>query len=251
MEDVKNRIKLDLTTKYSKAERLFSDVKYKRCTYFDGLFIIERYNINVKCDKPIYVGTSILDLSKLQMMDFHYNVIHANFENKYKLIYSDTDSLVYLFEDEDIYSWIKSNSHHFDLSDDKIHPDNTNKKVLGKFKDELHGLPLKEFVALNAKVYSMVYHKFNEETKEIENKNTKKCKGIPKSVVENELHHEDYKEVIRTRKENKKIVTNINSKHHQIFTTTTNKTALSAWNDKAQLLDDENSVPFGYHINSN
>jgi hypothetical protein len=100
--------------------------------------MIEMYNTEIEYDKPIYVGTSILDLSKLHMMEFHYNTIQANFAGKYNLVYSDTDSLVYSLEHEDIYEWIKENRQHFDLSE-SIRPDmkdTTNKKVLGKFKDE-------------------------------------------------------------------------------------------------------------------
>jgi len=110
-------------------------------------------------DKPVYVGTSVLDLSKLCMMDFHYNTIHKNFENDYNLIYSDTDSLVYRIEHDDIYDWIKENKEHFDLSDSirQDLKDNTNKKVLGKFKDEMSTLITKEFLALNPKVYSIIH----------------------------------------------------------------------------------------------
>jgi hypothetical protein len=55
----------------------------------------------------MYIGTSILDLSKVHMMDFHYNVIHKNFEERYNLIYSDTDSFMYSIQHDDIYEWIK------------------------------------------------------------------------------------------------------------------------------------------------
>ena len=92
--------------------------------------------------KPIYVGCSILDLSQLKVLDFQYNVIHKNFERQYNLIYSDTDNLVYNIKHDDIYEWINDNREHFDLSEfvrlDML--DTTNKKVLGKFKYEIHGL---------------------------------------------------------------------------------------------------------------
>jgi hypothetical protein len=54
----------------------------------------------------LYVGTSILDLSKLHMMNFHYNVINKEFEGKYNLMYSDTDSFVYNTEHPDFYEWV-------------------------------------------------------------------------------------------------------------------------------------------------
>jgi hypothetical protein len=85
----------------------FSKVNLKNAKYFSGLYLIEMYKKEIVYDKPLYVGTSILDLSKLCMMEFHYDVIHKEFENKYNLIYSDTDSMVYNIKTNDVYDWIK------------------------------------------------------------------------------------------------------------------------------------------------
>ena len=93
-------------------------------------------------DKPCYVGTSILDLSKLCMMEFHYGVIQKTFHDNCSSVYSDTGSLVYSTKHPDIYEWIKGNREHFDLFD-SVRPDikdTTNKKALGKFKDEMNTL---------------------------------------------------------------------------------------------------------------
>ena len=68
-------------------------------------------------------------------MDFHYNVIHEEFEGKYKLLYSDTDSLLYLLLHNDIYEWIKNNKKYFDLSE-SLRPDLRD----DKFKDEFNSL---------------------------------------------------------------------------------------------------------------
>ena len=67
------------------------------------------YKAEVVLDKSIYVGRSILDLSKVCMMDFHYNVIQAAFPGKHNLLYSDCDSLVYEIITPDIYEWIRKN----------------------------------------------------------------------------------------------------------------------------------------------
>jgi hypothetical protein len=64
--------------------------------------------------------------------------------------------------------------------------DNTNKKVLGKFKDEMNTLLIKEFLALNPKVYSIM-HQPMEQDGEIVDHNTKKCKGVSKTVVKKEI----------------------------------------------------------------
>ena len=64
------------------------------------------HKTEIRYNKPIYVGTGILDLSKLCMMEFHYDVIQENFKDNYNLIYSDTDSLVYSIQHPDIYIYI-------------------------------------------------------------------------------------------------------------------------------------------------
>ena len=84
--------------------------------------MVDMYKTEIVYDKQIYIGTSILDLSKLCMMDLHYNTINKNFKGKYSLLYSDTDSLVYSIQHDDIYEGIKQNKEHFGLSD-SIRPD--------------------------------------------------------------------------------------------------------------------------------
>jgi hypothetical protein len=201
-------------------------------------------------DKPIYVGTSILDLSKLCMMDFHYNTVQPTFEGKYNLVYSDTDSLVYRIEHHDIYEWVVQIKHFFDLSDSQRPDlqDNTNKKVLGKFKDELNGIPMKEFLALNPKVYSMNYLSVDKFQQTVM-KNCKKLKGISKAVVKNEITHNDYVNVHQTNKPINKDVVSIRSFNHKLYTFKQNKTALTSYYDKMFMSDGNTCVPFGYKPN--
>ena len=85
MENVKNRIQLHLTTDETNAVKWFSKINFKTSKNFDNLHLIEMYKQEIVYDKPIYVGTSILDLSKLHMMNFHYNVINKEFEGKHNL----------------------------------------------------------------------------------------------------------------------------------------------------------------------
>ena len=154
---------------------------------FNGLYLIEMYKTEIKYDKPLYVGASVLDLSKLCMMEFHYGVVEKEFKNKYELIYSDTDSMVYNFKHPDIYDWIKNNKHHFDLSESERPDlkDNTNKKLLGKFKDENNSLLITEFLALNPKVYSFNYQ---HELSNDDVKKKKVLKGVSKTVVKKKLN---------------------------------------------------------------
>src|SRR6266853_1024656 len=66
------------------------------------------YSINqnslIKYDKPVYLGTCILDISKLLMYEFHYDIIKQKYGDKAKLLFTDTDSLCYEIETEDVYA---------------------------------------------------------------------------------------------------------------------------------------------------
>jgi len=72
----------------------------------------------IKCNKPVYLGMCILDLSKTLMYDFHYNFIKPKYENRAKLLYTDTVSLIYENETEDFYRDISDDVEaRFDTND--------------------------------------------------------------------------------------------------------------------------------------
>ena len=79
MENVKNRVEIKLSTDHAVAVKYFTRLQFKDSKYIDGLYLMESYRKEIYYDKPIYVGTTILDLSKVHMMDFHYTVIHKKF----------------------------------------------------------------------------------------------------------------------------------------------------------------------------
>ena len=78
-ENVRHRVNLHLTTDHANAVKWFSKSEFKHNTHARGLYLIETYKPKIVYDKPVYVGCTVLDLSKLHMMDFHYNVIQAQF----------------------------------------------------------------------------------------------------------------------------------------------------------------------------
>ena len=148
-------------------------------------------------NKPIYVGQAILDLSKTLMFDFHYNYIRKKYNNKAELLFTDTDSLMYLIQTEDFYRDIKKDvKKKFDTSDYyDYHPSgiktDVNKKVIGKFKDEVGGDQITHFVGLRPKLYTfkveMKYKKDKKDRKikeiEVEDDETRKAKGVKKNVI--------------------------------------------------------------------
>ena len=105
-------------------------------------------------NKPIFVVQAILDISKTLMFDFHYNFIRKKYGEKAELLFTDTDSLAYLIQTEDVYKdFSKDVGRKFDTSDyPENHPSGiktrVNKKVIGKFKDEAAGGQITHFVGL-------------------------------------------------------------------------------------------------------
>ena len=116
----------------------------------------------------------ILDLSKTLMYDFHYNYIKQKYGDKAKLLFTDTDSLMYEIQTEDFYKDIsKDVKDRFDTSNYPTNhpsdiPSGFNKMVLSMFKDEVGGKIIDEFVGLRAKLYSFIM---------FEGEEAKKCKG--------------------------------------------------------------------------
>ena len=95
MENVQNRVDMKFTLDEDYAVTYFSKLHFKDSRFINGLYMIEMFKKDIVYDKPCYVGTSILDLSKICLMEFHYGVIQKDFKENSNLIYSDTDSLVY------------------------------------------------------------------------------------------------------------------------------------------------------------
>ena len=121
-------------------------------------------------NKPIYAEFTVIELSKWLMYDFHYNFIKKNFD--VELLFTDTDSLAYEIKSEDVYEEFFKHKHLFDFSNypkDSKFFDETNKKVIGKMKNEFGGVIAVEFFRLKSKIYSM---------KNIDGKECNTAKGV-------------------------------------------------------------------------
>ena len=110
-------------------------------------------------NKPVYTGMTILENSKILMYDFYYNYLNDRYGPKCELIYTDTDSLILNIQTDGVYSDMREDWSLYDTSNyPKDHPlfSGTNKKVLGKIKDECGGLSIEEVVAVRSKMYSVL-----------------------------------------------------------------------------------------------
>ena len=246
MENVRNRKDIKLTSNRDKARKYVAKPNFQHLKIFnENLVAIHMKRTTLTFNKPVYLGLSILDLSKGIMYDFHYDYMKPKYNEKASLLYTDTDSLVYEIETEDFYKDISDDvKDRFDTSNFASDhasgiPTGCNKKVLGMFKDEVGGKCIEEFVALRAKLYSL---------KMYEGEETKKCKGITKMVIEKSIAHEDYKTCLFEQEVQRRKMNIIRAYNHVVYTETINKVALSPFDDKRYILEDKiKTLAWGHH----
>ena len=161
MENIRNRVDIKLVNVKKQAEKLSAKPNFNHCDIFsEDLVAIHMKKTKLVFNKPVYIGMCILDLSKTLMYNFHYNYIKQKYKDKAKLLFTDTDSLMYEIQTEDFYEDLSADvKHMFDTSDyppnhPSCIPSGFNKKVLGMFKDEAGGKVIDEFVGLTANLYS-------------------------------------------------------------------------------------------------
>jgi hypothetical protein len=212
---------------------------------------------------------SILDMSKTILYDFHYNYILNKFGNSAKLLYTDTDSLIYQFLDHDIYEHIKEDINRFDTSDysqNNIYQiPRKNKKVVGLMKDENNGIIMTHFIGLRSKMYTLKLLVSDQEKneqidklkaklvdkKQIENCISnlgviKKAKGIQSSAMK-QISFNDYFDCLFNNTQIEICQNAIVSKKHEVYNVQQKKVALSPHDDKRivnYLYTD--TLPWGY-----
>ena len=246
MENIRNRVGIKLMNDKKQAEKLGAKPNFYHCNIFSkDLVAIHIKKTKLVFNKPVYLGMCILDLSKTLMYDFHHNYIKRKYGDKAKLLFTDTDSFMYEIQTEDFYNDISTDvKHRFDTSDyPPDHPSGIpsgfNKKVLGMFKDEVGGKVIDKFVGLRAKLY--LYKMF-------EGEESKKCKGVKKSVVKKSIAHEDYKKCLFTGKQQLRKMNVIRSYRHEVYTEEINKIALCPSDHKRHILEDGvHTLALGYH----
>ena len=244
MENLRKRVDVKLVTDEKKLLKLTSKPTFVSSKIFnEKLVAVHKIKETLTLNRPAYVGMCILDLSKTLMYDFHYNYIKQKYGGKAKLLFTDTDSLTYEIETEDAYKDFWSDKDKFDNSDypeNSPYFDKTNKKVIGKFKDEASGTLIKELIGLRSKMYS--YIKEND-------KCGKTAKGIKKNIIKKEIKHNDYKDVLLNNKQIYHKMKTIRSKDHHIGSYEINKISLSYFDDKRYLHENGlDSYAYGHYF---
>lgn len=256
MENVRKYRTIKLVSSWKQAQKYIIRPEFKSSTIFNSkLVAIELWPRKVVFNKPLYVGMCILDLSKILMYNFHYQYIKSAKVSTYfnsRLCYCDTDSFIYKFtptaegSEITIYDIFKRDVYeHFDTSD---YPENNvfgmprvNKKILGKFTDELKGKIMSEFIALRPKMYAY----------KVDNQTKKRLKGVSESAVRY-ITFEDYLETLMEKSQMYASFNNIRSVNHTLYSTRVTKLALDSNDDKRYILADGiDTLAIGhYAINS-
>ena len=178
-------------------------------------------------NKPIYLGLSILEISKTLMYEFWYDYMKPKFDNKFKLCYMDTDTFIMNIKTNDFYKDIVSDvENRFDTSNYEVNrtlPTGKNEKVIGLMKDELGGKTITEFVTLRPKTYSFLTDDGKEDKKA---KETKKC------VIKKMIKFNDYKKCLLNDEVTVNPQQRFISKKHDVYTENINKIALYNNDDK-------------------
>ena len=243
MENLCKRVDVRLVTNEKKLDKLTSKPTFVSSKIFNkNLMAVHKVKETLTLNRSAYVGMCILDLSKMLMYEFHYNYIKKKYNNRARPLFTDTDSLTYEIEAEDVH---KDFWHNKDMFDNSDYPEsspyycNVNKKIIGKFKDEACGIPITEFIGLKSKMYS--YVKDNE-------KGGRTAKGIKKNVIKNNIKHEDYKNTLINNEQMHHKIKTIRSQRHQLGSYEINKVSLSCFDDKHYTWQAEEHAKSHHHF---
>ena len=194
---------------------------FKNITRYKDYSQIEYIKKKIEYSSPVYVGVTILELSKLHMFDVFYNTLQPS-RKDLTLHYMDTDSFVLS------YSEGKVSDEQMDLSNLDI-PIKTNNKVPGKFKHELGSIIIEEFIALSPKTYS--FKNYPKNTKE---------KGIKKH---NNARHIDYYDALMNNTPRTVDECRIQKVGDNMTTTKTSKISPNTFDDKWFYVNNIKSYP--------
>ena len=158
MENIRKLRDIKLVTTDKKRSKLVSEPTYHTINLIsEDLSIIEMKKTNVKVSKPIYLGLSILEISKILRYEFWYDYMKPKYSDNVKLCYMDMDSFIMNIKTNDFYKDISNDiENRFDTSNYEVNrplPTGKNKKIIGLMKDELGGKIITEFVTLRPKTY--------------------------------------------------------------------------------------------------
>ena len=198
------------------------------------------FSINITMKKQIANVKKISSLGKQKRIVYDLSTDSEDFNCGFPLIVHNTDSVFLSIETKDIYEDMKEIIEELDTSDyPKNHPlhSTDNKKVIGKFKDELNGKIMNEIVFLRSKAYSFTLTDLSE---------VKKLKGIGKTIITKDIRFDDYKDCLFNNKTKMNKMYTLNSNKHELFVNEINKISMTPFDDKRYICEDGiQTIPYG------
>ena len=182
MERQRSHLKVTLTNSSTVLNKLTAKPSFKECRIFnESLVGVHCKRTKVLISKAIYAGQTVRDLSKLLMYQFWYGYLKCKYGNQCRLLCTDTDFLLIHMVTNDIGEDFKRDAFYFDFKDypkDQDLYSEVNKKIPGKFKDEVNGKQITHYCGLRPKMYAIVYKGDAGEAEK------KKAKGVAKATIE-------------------------------------------------------------------
>ncbi|XP_021958588.2 uncharacterized protein LOC110854461 [Folsomia candida] len=226
IEQKRKRMSISVVTTEKQLKKIVNKPTYERIiTINDKVHLAVKKVTQVLLDKPVAFGISILEISKCFMYEFHYDYMKEKYGDKARVLYGDTDSLVYHVETRDFYQDMVENKERFDLSDYAgmhSHLNNQeNEKRLGKMKDEMPKSVIFRFAASKPKMYGAQALSIENGKMTI---NTKKvAKGIKKAAITNQITFDQYWKVLDGNIPTSVVIKSILSRKHVLRTSSATK----------------------------
>ena len=244
MENVRNHRDIKLVTSNKRRKRLVSEPSYHSHKKFsEHLMAIEMKKIRVKMTKPLYLGVSILDISKILIYQFWYDYTNPKYGDRAKLCYTDTNSFIIYIKTEDFSEDISNDverwfdTSNYDKNNKRRLPIGKNKTGPGLSKDELGGKIITVAVALRPKTYAYLMD---------DGSNHKKVKGTKKWVIKQKLMFQNYRDCLLNNKTVYRSPEILKSYYQDVYPEEVNKIALSSNDDKRlQTFDRITAHPYG------
>ena len=217
MENIRKHRDTKLVTMDKIRSKLASEPNYHTINLIsEYLSIIEMKKTKIKMNKPIYLGFSILEISKILMYELWYDYMKPKYNDNVKLCYMDTDSFV---------MYIKTNDFYKDISNDVECKFDTSNYITNH-------RPL--LIGKNKKVIGLMKDERNK-------------KGTKKYTINKMINFNDYKKCLLNNEVILKSQQRFISKKHDVYTENVNKIALSNDDDKRVLSNDKiTTYPYGY-----
>lgn len=233
--NVFKQVTIKLTRNERSFQRLAAQPNFQGArTITEDLVSVEMKPSTVVCDKPIFIGATVLDLSKQLMYSFMYDFIIPRYA-KCSLLYYDTDSFYLEIKDQpDLYQTILESEHYFDRSTYPKHHflhSDSRKQQLGIFKDIHAGDVITEVIALRSKMYAVRIQ--NEQ-------DDKKAKGLKRHLLK-DLTVDTYSRCLFECETTRHTYREIRRFKHRLVTQDSSKVGLSPYEDKRYVL------PCGIH----